>query len=107
MAENAFLTLMPSTITVRTRTGHNNHGEPTFSTTAVSYRARWVGRSGAVRGRDGETYEIRSMLWVHSTGVINKTDRITLPDGTTPEIIAVDRFPDQVGTHHYRITMGH
>ena len=33
--------------------------------------------------------------------------RITLPDGTTPEIIAVDRFPDQVGTHHYRITMGH
>lgn len=107
MAEPAYLELMPDTVVIHTRTGHNNYGEATFTTTGTTYRCRLVGKTGIVRGRDGEVFETRSMMWIHSTGTINKNDRFVLPDGTFPEVVAVDRFPDEVGTHHYRVMLGH
>lgn len=107
MAESAFLQLMPDTVTIKRRTGHNNYGEPTFATTASTYRCRHASKKGFMRIATGETVAIRSVLWLYSTGTILIDDRVTLSDGTSPEVVAVDRFPDQTGTHHYRISLGH
>lgn len=101
-----FLALMPSTVSISTRSGHSNYGEPSFGT-ATSYRARVVNKAGFVRTPSGESVEVTSVCWVASTGTIDISDRITLPDGTTPQIVMVERYPDGDGTHHHRLSLGH
>lgn len=103
---NEFLALMPSTVTISTRSGHSNYGEPSFGS-GTSYRARVVNKSGFVRNAQGENVEVTSICWVASTGSIDISDRITLPDGTTPQIVMVERFPDGDGTHHHKLSLGH
>lgn len=103
--ESAFIDLMPSTVTISTRTTHNNYGEPSYGS-GTSYRARIVNKPEFVRGADGEVIEVRTVVWMRSTGTIDASDRITLPDGTTPPILAVARFPDDDGTHHHRLSLG-
>lgn len=99
---------MDSTITVTTRASHNNYGEPQFSTASVTYRARIVEKPGFTRSADGEDVGFTHTLWVASTGSVSitATDRITLPDGTAPPIVAVERMPDEEGEHHCKVMMG-
>lgn len=97
---------MPSTVSISTRASHNSYGEPSFGS-ATNYRARVVNKSGFVRSPSGENVEVRTVCWVASTGTIDISDRITLPDGTTPQIVMVERFPDQDGTHHHKLSLGH
>lgn len=103
------LPLMPSTVKISTRSGHNNYGEPTFAATTTSYRARIVEKREFVRTATGETLEQTHVLWIRSTGATSITtdDRITLPDGTTPQILSVELYPDTDGEHHRKLTLGH
>ena len=101
----AFNELMPSTVSISTRTSHNNYGEATYGT-AVTYRARVVNRSGWARNMAGENVEVRTVCWVASTGTISISDRITLPGGATPPIVLVESFPDDDGTHHHKLSLG-
>lgn len=103
--ESAFLSLMPSTIKVSTRTGHNNYGEPTYASSTASYRARIVQKREFVRTASGETVEATHVIWARSTGATTITvdDRLTMPDGTRPTILATERYPDTDGIHHTKI----
>lgn len=106
--ESAFLELMGSTIKISTRTGHSNYGAPTFSNTTTSYRARIVDQPSFVRTAENETVEVQTVCWVRSTGgTITVDDRITLPGGATPQIVGVERYPDEDGHHHVKILLGH
>lgn len=107
--ESAFLQLMPSTVKVSTRSGHNAYGEPTFAATTTNYRARIVEKRDFIRTGTGETLETSHVLWVRSTGATSITtdDRITLPDGTTPQILMVEQYPDVDGEHHRKVILGH
>lgn len=108
-----FLELMPSTVKVSTRSAHSNYGEPTFTGSTTSYRARIVEKTGFVRTADGEEVGYSTVLWVRSTGAvsINTSDRITLPSGigpsSRPPIMAVEVLPDEDGEHHRKIYCGH
>lgn len=101
-----FQSLMPATITVSTRTTHSLHGTPSYSTSSASYRARIIHKPGFVRTGDRETKEFRTILWVASTGTLDVSDRITLPDGSRPPVVAVERYPDDDGTHHHKVFLG-
>lgn len=101
----AFLALMPHTVTISTRASHNNYGEPSYGS-GTSYRARVLNAPAFKRGAGGETVEIQTTVWVASTGTISVDDRITLPDGTTPPIVLVERVPDEDGTHHHKLGLG-
>lgn len=105
----AFLQLMPSTVKVSTRSGFNSYGEPTFAATTTNYRARIVEKREFVRTASGETIEQVHLMWVRSTGATSITvdDRITLPDGTTPQVLSVELFTDEDVEHHRRIRLGH
>lgn len=107
--ETVFLSMMPSTIKVSTRSGHDNYGQPTFAATTTSYRARIVEKREFLRTAEGEVLEQSHLLWVRSTGAVSITtdDRITLPDGTTPQVLSVEMFPDEDLEHHRRIRLGH
>lgn len=103
-----FLSAMDSTIKVSTRSGHDNYGKGTFAATTASYRARIVEQPGYVHGADNEQIAFRHVLWVRSTGSVSITasDRITLPDGTRPPVVGVERYPDEDGAHHVKIHLG-
>lgn len=105
--ESAFLTLMNSTVTVSTRSGHNNYGEPTYGS-GTDYRARILGKDGFIRTASGETVEFTTVVWVASTKSFTVDDRIALPDGSTPQVVAVERPFDEDGAqHHVKFMLGH
>ena len=111
--ESAFTDLLASTITVSTRSSHNNYGEAGFSTSAATYAARIVQKAGFIRGPDGEDAQVTHVAWVRSTAAakIALTDRVTFPSSvaldTTPELMLIERFPDEDGIHHSKLTFGH
>lgn len=104
----ALLPLMPSTVKVSTRTGHATYGAPTFAATTTNYRARVLEAPGYLRDDGGEGLAYRHVAWVRSTGVtsITASDRVTLPDGTKPPVLRVERFPDPDGEHHVKVFFG-
>ena len=110
--ETAFLDLMPSVIKVSTRSSHNNYGEATFANTTTSYAARIIQCSKFVRDDSGETVAVSHEIWARSTAAATITvdDRITLPSSVaqdvTPQILKVERYPDEDGVHHTKIMCG-
>ena len=102
------LSLMPSTIKVSTRTTHSFSGTPSFASSTTSYRARIVSKPGYIRGPEQEEIEYRTVAWARSTGAtsITASDRVTLPDGSRPPVVGVERYADQDGQHHVKIYFG-
>lgn len=105
--ESAFLELMPITISVSTRTSHDNYGQPVYSATVRQFRARYTKQQNFSRDTNGEPVRVSGTLWIAcSTRDINESDRITLPDGTTPPIVSVTRQSDDDGVHHHKVSLG-
>ncbi len=110
--ETAFLEMLPSTLKVSTRSGHDNYGKPTFASSTTSYRCRVVQKAGFVRSPDGETVAVTHVAWVRSTSAVSITvdDRITLPSsfaqGTVPPLIGVESYPDVDGVHNRKLLFG-
>lgn len=97
---------MTQTIRVSTRSGHTNYGAPIFAATASTYRARIVDKPGFVRSNAGEDVAFRTVAWLASTAPLTIDDRFTLPDGTSPPAVALERFPDQNGAYHVKLFFG-
>ena len=96
------LTLLPSTLKVSTRSSHSNYGEPSFAATTSSYRCRVLQKPGYLRMADSEEVAYKAVAWVRSTGAtsITASDRVTLPDGTRPPVLSVERYSDEDGPNH-------
>lgn len=103
---NIFLEMMPATVVRSTRSGHTNYGAASFAAATTSIRARIVDKPGFTRNRDGEDVGYRSVAWLASTGVLDISDRFTLPDGTAPPVVAFEKYPDDDGCHHYKLFFG-
>lgn len=104
----ALLGMMTSTLKVSTRTTINNYGEPSFATSTTNHRARIVHKPGYVRSGEGEEVAYEHIAWVRSTGgtSITASDRVTMPDGTTPPVQRVERYADDDGPNHVKLFMG-
>ena len=104
----ALLPLMPSTISVSTRSGHDNYGKGTFAASTTKYRCRVQPKPGYIRQGDSEGIAYKTIVWARSTGAtsITASDRITLPDGTIPPVVAVERYYDEDVENHVKIFLG-
>lgn len=98
--EADFKELMTQTITIEAFAGNNAHGEPSYSSTAVSHTARVVGKTKMVRTAEGKEVVSTSQAYIYGSPGITPKDRITLPDGTQPVILHVASYPDENGDHH-------
>ncbi|MCU0296703.1 MAG: hypothetical protein MUF33_00460 [Candidatus Nanopelagicales bacterium] len=94
-----FLELMPLTIQVRKRTAVNKYNEPTLGS-PVEYRARLEPINRRLRSLEGEERIVSARLIVDAQGELRDTDVVTLPDGTTPTVVAVTTEYDEFGVHH-------
>lgn len=87
------------TVTVYAYSGFDAYGSPTWSTVGTAYSALVVGQVKSVRDRSGVEKISNTQIYLPGTVTINIEDKITLPDASSPVIIAVQSFPDFDGTN--------
>lgn len=79
--------------------GVDAYGRPSYSAATVV-----LGRVEPTHRRvynPDETYTVAtSRVFLPETPVVSPRDRITLPDGSQPRILAVERQGDERGPHH-------
>lgn len=115
IAITAWLDCMPQTVTLEPFSDRDDYGEPVYGT-AATYRARVVYQTEMIVDQRIGSAELETTSNGHvwfgpptlnlSSGVpptVTAEDRITLPDGTQPNIMRVDRFPDEDGNHHTKV----
>lgn len=83
-------------ITVERWTGQDAYGVPTYAA-PVTVMAQVAGVAQLVRSADGAERASNTTLIVPGDTTIDAQDRLTLPDGTHPAIIAITTAPDQAG----------
>jgi len=103
--EAPLLALMPHTVTVRARTGIDGYGKPSYAA-GTSVRARVSFRPTKVRGADGQDVVARGTAILSEPLDVSPHDRLTLPDGSEPPILASAKVPDAKGFHHTSIFFG-
>ncbi len=96
-----FEELMPHTITVAALSGlsTDGYGTETYGT-ATSYKSRVVGKQHLVRSFAGIEETAKTRVTIASTSTFAASAQITLPDGSTPELLALTAVPDEDGWHH-------
>jgi hypothetical protein len=98
-----FLDMMPDTIVVEPRVGHNEHGEEIYGPPR-SYPARIEVSPRLTRNAQGQEVVSTAQVFVGSaTLVIREMDRLTLPEGFTerqPDILRISPVRDESGIHH-------
>ncbi len=99
-----FLDLMPDTLKVNLLKGvsTDGYGTATYSATTQSYRCRVTEKQTLVTTFAGDEQVARTIVWVNSTTTFGPWDKITLPDGTVPPLLAVADMRDEAGTHHQK-----
>jgi len=102
MAIDEFSDFLNQMVTVEPFIGNDGYGEAQFGTSVV-YAARCVGKTKVMRDFNGVERVSSHTVYMNSIVNFNPKDRITLPDGYSPQqplIIAVGSFPDEDGMHH-------
>jgi len=99
--------LMPHTITVGGLSAFSTdgYGTPTYAA-ASTYTARVVGKQTLVDTFRGTEELTKTIVYVKSSSTFGPSDQITLPDGSTPELLAVEAYPDEDGAHHSKLMFG-
>lgn len=105
---DSLLALMPNSVTVSSLSGFSTdgYGQPTYSTGGSTYRARVVQEQTLVRSFEGVEELATTTVWVASTSTFGPIDRVTLPDGSAPPLLAVETFRDEAGVTHSKLLFG-
>lgn len=89
------------TITREPYAGLDAYGQRTYGA-AETYKARIEHRARLVRDAHGEERVSQVQVYLASTTIFDVKDRLTLPDGTTPLMLALERVPDHQGESWYQ-----
>lgn len=98
--------LMTETVQLASPSSRDGYGEITYgSNTAAA--ARIVSSPDVMRSEMGVDFVDVQSIWLDDDYGVTQSWRVTLPDGSTPEIAAVESYPDENGSgHHQRILCG-
>ena len=97
--------LMKERVTIAPFVSRDSYGVPTYGS-GVSYKCRIGHSSKWVRKSDGSIVVASAAVWIEGSPEITPQAKLTLPNGSTPPIISVDRFFDDRGAHHVKIYLG-
>jgi hypothetical protein len=79
-------------------TGVDAYGQHVYGT-STPMRARIDHETKLVRDAQGEQRVSVTQVYIATTEVMHVLDRITLPDGSTPLLLRVERLADHKGIH--------
>lgn len=89
--------LLNQTVTISARSSRDMYGVESWAA-GVSYPARVSPYRPLVRGEVVDAAPISGQVHMDGDVPVTSEHRITLPDGSTPTIIRVDRYTDVDGT---------
>lgn len=102
---NDFTHMMPHTVTHSPVLSRDAYGKITYGS-ATSYTARVVYKNKQVRSSTGELVMAEGIVWLAGVVSVSGDDKITLPDGSTPQIISVERYADDGGDRFTKLYFG-
>ena len=85
--------------------GHDRYGQPVYEA-PTEHPARVVYRQRLVRTPRGDKAIARGECWLPGDPGITVDSRLTLPDGSCPAILAVERLADDQGSWHTKVFFG-
>ena len=106
-----FRHLMGQAVSLSPYTGRDGYGEATWGT-AVSYRARVVGKVRRVRSFTGEEVVSSQTVYLMSAAAVSPLDKLTLSTGfvnsteaarTSPALVGTGRYPGPAGNPHHAV----
>jgi hypothetical protein len=87
---------MCESLTIEPATTIHSYGRYSFGT-AVNVAARIVPKTQKIIDKNGQDVISSAEIYVDSSATVTVNDRITLPDGTKPIILALQKFRDALG----------
>lgn len=106
MAVDDFSDLMNQVVSHAESASVGEYGGHAFGS-AVDYSARVVYKSKLIRQKDGSEVLSRGVIWFQTNIDISVEDEVTLPDGSTPPLLMVDRYSDETNDfHHTKVFFG-
>ena len=94
-----FESFFVQSITVYAYTGFDSYANPVWSTTGSTYAAFVLEKMKSIRDKAGVDKISNTQIYLDGSVSINIEDKITLPSGEQPIILAVQRFPDFTGDY--------
>ena len=104
--ENEFLDCMPQTVVVNAFSSLDSYSKPSFSTVGTTYSALIQDEQKLVRALDGTEQVAETTAHINSTSAIDPDSRITLSNGDTRPILAIETLSDDEGVHHAVVHLG-
>ena len=86
------------TLTVYPSTAFDQYGNASHSTTASTYNALIVHQVKAIQDIKGVEKVSNTQIYLSGNTTIGIQDKIVLPDGSAPIIIAVQKYPTFTGS---------
>jgi hypothetical protein len=96
--------LLNQSVTIATRATVGNGGLNTYNS-ATTYAARVEPSRKKVLTPDGRELVSSAKVFLSASVVVNTTDRITLPDASTPEILDVKPNYDGDGVNQFVVVI--
>jgi hypothetical protein len=103
--------LCPHTVTFYPLSSYNTYGKASHSSTGTAYRARvsYTHRRvvSAQQGSAGqEILSSHNVIILGNVALTSTNDKITLPDGTSPQIVSWNKEADENGILYTQVFFG-
>ena len=102
MMDKALLDTLNQSITVNAYASKNDANEFTYAVGSSSVDCRIQQEIKVIIDEFGREAVSSCQIYVDGTSTITKNDKITLPDSTIPQILAIYSTPDELGVNYYR-----
>ena len=98
-----FFNTLNQSITITPYTGVDEDGEVSFGNDVTYNRCRVTYQTRTFRAASDSVEVLGSQIYVWTEDEISSDDKLTLSDGTSPEILSVIRVHDDDGTYYYTL----
>lgn len=101
-----FADMLADTITITKESAKDKYGKQTFGGTVLTYTCRVQEESKLIRDPAGKEVVQTGAAYIPGVTNISTSDKLTLPDGSVPVILAVDVARDDTEDHHTVVRFG-
>ena len=102
-----FSELMIQSVTYRPVASRDVYGKPSYGA-SVSYRARVVHKTLRTSNQfSGQDWVGNGIIYLGAyITTIDPDDEWTLPDGSKPQVVRLENYPDEVGNYYSQVIFG-
>lgn len=98
--------LMVDSITVAAVSAKDAYGKRTWGSATTLSNCRVQSGDHKILDSLGQEKVATGRVYIAGAPTLTLNDKITLPDGSQPPVLAIDRFGDENGSHHTVIHYG-